>query len=113
MPELCKTYRNISLLATGQLIKGGVGRVKGYHIINQAAAARFVKLYDKATAPTVGTDTPKITLALAATSQATLPVGDSGIEFLLGIGIGATQLIADNDTTAPAANDVVVNIFYG
>jgi len=107
-----KIYRNISLLATGILIKAGYGQVYGYHIINSAAAARFVKFYDNATAPTVGTDTPVMTIALAAAGQATVPYGPIGAEFLLGIGIGATQLIADADTTAPAANDVVVNVIY-
>jgi len=107
-----KVYRNINLLATGQLIKGGYGRLTGWHFVNQAAAARYVKLYDKATAPTVGTDTPKMTVALAATSQRDFPIDDDGVEFLLGIGIGATTGIADADTGAPTANDVVVNVFY-
>ncbi len=37
---------------------------------------------------------------------------DTGIAFATGIGIGATTGVADNNTGAPSANDVVVNIFY-
>ena len=104
-------YRNISLLATGQLIKGAAGCVFGYYIANAAAATRFVKFYNKLTAPTVGTDTPLLTIPLPAGAAANVYMGP-GIQFSLGIGIGATQLVADSDTTAPAANDVVVNIIY-
>ena len=107
----CDTYRNISLLATGLLIKGGPGIVYGYYISNVAAATRFVKFYNKVTAPTVGTDTPLLTICLPASSAANVYFGP-GIGFGLGIGIGATQLVADADATAPAANDVVVNVFY-
>lgn len=107
-------YRNISLLATGQLVKGSAGRIGGYDIHNNAAAARFVKFYDKATAPTVGTDTPVMTVQVAAGGHVVLPLSavSEGIAFAAGIGIGATNLVADADTTAPSANDVVVNVWY-
>lgn len=111
LTESYSTYRNISLLATGQLIKGTAGAVGGYFISNVAASVRFVKFYNKATAPTVGTDVPVLTLCIPATSAANVWLGP-GINFTLGIGIGATQLVADNDATAPAANDVVVNILF-
>jgi len=105
------TYRNISLLATGQLIKAGGGNVFGYFIANNAATVRYVKFYDKLTAPTVGTDTPLLTLPIPASSAANYYLGP-GVQFSAGIGIGATTLVADSDATAPTANDVVVNIFY-
>jgi hypothetical protein len=107
----CDTYRNINLGATGVLIKGGAGTVFGWYLANNAASSRFVKFYNKLTAPTVGTDTPLLTIALPASSAANVYFGP-GIAFSLGIGIGAVQLVADSDTTAPAANDVVVNVFY-
>lgn len=105
------TYRNISLLATGQLIKAGQSCVFGYFIANNAASVRYLKFYDKVSAPTVGTDTPLLTIPLPANSAANFYLGP-GIQFTSGVGIGATNLIADSDTTAPTANDVVVNIFY-
>jgi hypothetical protein len=35
-----------------------------------------------------------------------------GIGFGTAITVAATTGVADNDTGAPAANDVIVNIFY-
>src|SRR3990167_7196691 len=37
---------------------------------------------------------------------------DTGIEFTTGIALRATTGVADNDTGAPSANDVIVNILY-
>ena len=99
------------LLATGQLVKGGYGFVVGWDLHNNAASARFVKFYDKATAPTVGTDAPKLTIQLGA-GQHVQSWTDEGLKFVAGIGIGGTNLVADNDATAPSANDLVVNVFY-
>ena len=70
-----------------------------------AAAAVFLKLYNKASAPTVGTDTPIWTRKLV--------VGDNvfafpgGHYFSTGIAYALTGVAADNDTTAVAANDVI------
>lgn len=104
-------YRNISILATGVSIKGSAGQIYGYYLYNNSAATRFVKFYNKATAPTIGTDTPVLTIPLPAGGGANLsfPIG---VAFALGIGIGATQLVADSDTTAPSANDVIVDVYY-
>lgn len=106
------TYRNIDLDETGQNIKATPGVVTGYFISNlHASAVRYIKFYNKATAPTVGTDTPKLTIPLQPKTAANLSASDH-IYFSAGIGIGATTGLADNDTGAPGANDVVVNILY-
>lgn len=107
----CDTYRSLSVLATGVAVKAAPGVVYAYFLYNGSAAARFIKLYNKATAPTVGTDVPLVTIPLPAASAANVYLGP-GIAFSAGIGIAATQLVADADTTAPAANDVVANILY-
>jgi hypothetical protein len=106
------TYRNISLVATGVNIKGSQGAVVGWYIANNATSARFVKLYNKAMAPTVGTDTPLCTIQVPASSATNISFTGGGINFAAGIGIAATNLVADADTTAPSANDVVCNVFY-
>lgn len=105
-----KQYRNINMSTTGAVIKAAKAQIFFYVLCNNAASARFVKLYDKATAPTAS-DTPVMTIELPASSTSPLSVGQ-GIEFLTGIGIRATNLVADNDNTAPSTNDVVVNIGY-
>ena len=105
------TYRNINLNATGVNIKPTAGAMFGYYITNISASIRFVKIYNKATAPIVGTDIPYITMPLGAGITMNMRDG-TGINLNNGIGIAATSLIADTDTTNPAANDVVVNIYY-
>lgn len=103
-------YRNLDLGVTGQVVKASAGQVYGWVLCNNAGASRFVKLYNKATAPTEA-DTPVMTIELPAlsTGQYAIPVG---IAFAAGISVRATTGVADNDVGAPTANDVVVNLLY-
>lgn len=87
------------------LVQAGQQFVVGYALYNTSAAAKYFKFYDKATAPTVGTDVPAFTVCIAANSQATF-VPPGGIWFALGIGYGITGAAADSDTTATTAEDV-------
>lgn len=101
----------------GQTVKGTAGQLYGWYLSNTANTPRFVKLYDKATAPTIGVDTPTHTIMIPAQQTANLGVaanllGGRGIAFLTGIGVGVTCAVADGDTTAPLANEVVMNLFY-
>lgn len=93
-------------------VKASAGRVYAIQGYNAANAVRYFKLYNKATAPTVGTDTPVKTLAL--------PPGvgfafdwSRGYAFATGIGFGLTTGAADNDTGALTAADVLgINVDY-
>jgi hypothetical protein len=107
---LWNTYRNLNLGTTGVTVKGSAGEVGGWYIANNAASVRYVKLYDETTQPTSG-DTPKLTIPVPANSAANL-TAPAGIDFTSGIGLRASTGVADNDTGAPSANDVVVNLFY-
>jgi hypothetical protein len=104
------TYRSLDCQPAGVNIKSSAGEVAGWFISNQAGAVRYVKLYDKATAPS-SSDTPKLTIAIPANSAANV-IAPAGIDFTAGIGIRGTTGVADNDTTAPTANDIIVNLFY-
>lgn len=104
-------YRNLDTNATGANIKSGAGQVYGWYLSNSGSAARYVKLYNKATAPTVGTDTPVMTIYLPAGAAANVAF-PNGLAFSLGIGIGAVTGVADNNTTAPGSNEVIAHIFY-
>jgi hypothetical protein len=107
----CSVSRTLSAAnTTGINAKGSAGQVYGWAISNTNAAARYVKFYNKATAPAVGTDTPVMTLAIA--TGATSEEFTSGIPFALGIGYGITTGAADNDTGAPGANEVIVNLLF-
>lgn len=104
-------YRNLDLDEAGQAVKAAPGYLYGYHLFNAAGAARYVKLYNSAAAPTVGTDTPALTLLVPAGGSVSAEF-PAGIGFSAGIGAGATTGVADNNAGAPAANDVTVNLFY-
>ncbi|RWB98857.1 MAG: hypothetical protein EOQ56_19170 [Mesorhizobium sp.] len=81
---------------------GDLHCISGY---NAAATVRYIKFYAKATAPTVGTDTPVITLALPPTSA--FNINMNGHYIATGIGYGLTTGAADADTGALTAADIV------
>ena len=93
--------------ATGRCV-----RVYNGSITNYSVATKYVKLYDKATQPVVGTDVPRLTIAVPAGATAIFYAGDLGHEFLLGLGLGITGLQPDNDATAVAVGDVKVEVNY-
>jgi hypothetical protein len=81
-------------------LKGSPGNIGILHIVNGAATQRFFKLYNKATAPVVGTDVPLITITLAPASASnfTMPAL-VGINFDVGIAYAILLGVADNSTT--------------
>lgn len=108
------TYRLISAAsANATLVKAGPAELHGIVAANLNAAVRYLKLYDKATAPS-GSDTPKLTIPL--TGGSTMPVvvvmPDKPVDFPLGLGLRIVTGIADNDNTSTAANEQLVNLLY-
>jgi hypothetical protein len=96
------------------LVKAGGVKLTGGFLRNRAAAEKYVKLYDKASAPVPANDTPLITIGLPA--GAYIGVGDImgayGMKFVNGFAYSITGAYADADTTAVAAADVDVNFVY-
>lgn len=104
---------NSAASTNGALILTGSSGLHAFYATNTGATNAFVKLYNKATAPTVGTDVPAVILPVPAAvsgvpGAATLPIGYQGFRFALGLGIAITGSVADNDTTAVAAGQVKV-----
>ncbi len=98
-----------------EVVKGSAGQVYWLHVMNLASATRFVKIYN-ATSGTIGTGTPVLTFPIATQGDTngagfTLSI-PNGIAFATGISIGASTGIADNDTGAPGANEVVCNLGF-
>jgi len=88
---------------------GYLHQVVGY---NAAGAARYLKIYNKASAPTVGTDTPILTLYLPALTA--FAVDFPALYFSTGIAYALTTGSADADTGALTAADVLgLNVIYG
>jgi hypothetical protein len=96
----------------GTNIKASAGTLGYISASNINAAARYLKIYDKASAPTVGTDTPIATFLLPAGAMTSIALPPQGIKCTAGIGIALTTGIADNDTGAVSAAEHVVNYGY-
>lgn len=94
-----------------KLIKGSSGIVTGWKIYNNTMYPIYVKLYNKATLPIPGTDTPQQTIGVDAGLGEINPAGP-GTVFTLGIGRAITKLMPDGDSTPVAAGDCSVDIFY-
>jgi hypothetical protein len=82
--------------------------VVGY---NAAATTRYLKFYNKATAPTVGTDTPVLTIPLPPAVGFAFDF--PGLGFTTGIGFGITTAVADNSVAFATAADILgLNVVY-
>lgn len=89
------------------------GKVDGWSLYNSHATdTRFVKFYNATAANTVvGTTTPVLTVAVQAGAEVHgFPPG--GVSFPVALTIAATTGVADSDTGAPGASEVMANIFY-
>jgi hypothetical protein len=103
-----------------QPIKAGMtGALKGVQAVNTTAAAVFLKIYwfqptTASTGPTVGTTVPNITILLPALGTTTGNFSQSWPDGITGSGqiwCAVTNLVADSDATAVAANSAVVTLF--
>lgn len=99
---------------------GGVSKASpgAIHVItatNTSASPRYLKLYNKATGPTVGTDAPLCPPILIPGNTAGGGIVISfphGVNFSTGIAYAITGGIADTDATAIGLNEVAVGIYY-
>lgn len=113
-PNGLSVKRLVSAAATVNptIVKASGGRVYKITGQNAAAAIKYIKLYNKATAP-AETDTPVITLAVAASAPFEFNFANLGLYFDTGISYRLTGVNADNDTTALTAGDILsLNVFY-
>lgn len=87
-------------------LKSSSGRVFPGQVTNVAAYDVFLKFYNKASSPTIGTDPVAFTIPIKAGTTVEIGPGSFGAPFSLGIAYAITKLQADNDTTAVAAGDL-------
>lgn len=92
-------------------LKASAGNVYGWSITNKSAGILYVKLYNKASAPTVGTDVPVVTIGIP-TLQTVSVSHEKGLSFATGIAYATTGLITDADATAVALADLSISFFY-
>ena len=102
------TYNLVTAATTNAAsVKSTAGNLFELTISNPTATAAYVKLYNKASAPTVGTDVPVLTIPVPATAAGvgtvTLNLGILGKRFATGIALAVTGAAVATDTTATVA----------
>ena len=80
-------------------IKASAGSLFDITFSNITATPAFVKFYNKASAPTVGTDVPIVTFQVAANATVTYEFGPVGKRFTTGIAMAVTGAAPATDTT--------------
>jgi hypothetical protein len=110
-PGLFLDTTNSAASTNAKNIKAAAGDIRSISVMNASAALKYLRLYNKATAPVPGTDTPAIVIALPATSSKEIDFS-LGKPFSLGIGMAITGAAAVLDATAVAVGDVQVAIAY-
>jgi hypothetical protein len=113
----CLIFRTLDLDETEEDVKTSAGQVYGIFAINTTNAVLYLKLYNATAANvTVGTTTPVMTLPVPGNNDTdgagfylNFPVG---VVFDTAICAAATTAVADNDTGAPGANALIVQVFY-
>lgn len=108
----CSIFRSLDIDETEEDVKTSAGNLYGYYFGNVATSVRYLKFYNATAANvTVGSTTPVLTFPLPASSSGhiafSFPVG-----FGTAISVACTTGVADADTGAPSANDVIINCFY-
>lgn len=91
-------------------IKASAGQLYGWHIVNNNAAWRYVKLHNVAGAPTAGVGVV-MTIGVPPGGGTNVSL-EHGIEFTTGIALTTVTEAAEAGTTAVGANDLAINLFY-
>jgi hypothetical protein len=110
-------YTPVSIVSTAsdnaQNIKSAPGVVASVIAMNINVSPRYLKFYDKATAPAPSTDTPVFVVPMPGnTSGSGAAPFLSNITFAKGIGIAIVGGIASNNDDAVGAGDCVVSFGY-
>lgn len=113
-------FRSLDLDESEEEVKATAGSLYKLRITNfRTSSAVFVKIYNATAASvSVGTTTPVDTIPVPVAASASNPTviteNFGGVPLSLGTAIclAATTALADNDTGAPGANEVVVSAYY-
>ena len=110
-----KAFKKTSEASLNELvIKSSPGGLHSVIAIGLTSTVRYLKLYNTATLPVVGTSVPVMTIPIPANTQgAGISIPFSiGVNFDIGISMAITQGSSDNNTTAVAEGDVIINLTY-
>lgn len=94
-------------------VKTSSGTINSLHVSNTNATTNYyLKLVNKASAPTVGTDVPVFTFLIPPAGIRVIDCGATGIRLSTGVAYCITANAADADATAIPAGEVIVNMSY-
>lgn len=91
-------------------VKASAGQLYGWFVYNSNAAARKLVFHNTAGTPTAGASVV-FSIVIPPSSGANVEY-TNGLAFATGIAITTVTGLADSDTAAVAANDLVINLFY-
>lgn len=92
------------------IVKASAGRLIGWSLGNTTAVWQYVKFYNQATTPTVGTGVVRtVAIPPGISREMQLP---GGIAFATGIGMSITTGSPDADATATTLGAVVGDVFF-
>jgi hypothetical protein len=107
-----QSFVNSAATTNATSTKASAGTVWSVLASNINAAVRYLKLYNKASAPTVGTDIPVMVIPIPAGGVVQINGGSNGLRFGTGIAWALTTGAADSNATAVAAGEIKVAIAY-
>jgi hypothetical protein len=94
-------------------VKGSAATLIGCQMSNNSTTPAYLKIYNKASSPTVGTDVPVVTAIIpgpaAGGGGSNIQFGPGGLALGTGFALAVTGVITDADTTAVAASAFAIN----
>jgi hypothetical protein len=103
-PVSATLYSAVTAATTNAVsVKASAGTLYNVVLSNPTATPVYYKLYNKASAPTVGTDVPIATIPVPATSIVNHDFGPLGIRFATGIASAVTGAFIAADISAGVA----------
>jgi hypothetical protein len=92
-------------------IKASGANLYGISAMNTSASTKYVRFFNKASSPTVGTDVPIMVVAIPATSSKEIEYVPA-VRFGTGLAVAITGGAAATDSTAVAAGDVQLLVSF-
>lgn len=93
-------------------VKASATTVFGGSLCNTSGVVKYVKFYNKASAPTCGTDTPFMRFLVPAGQCTPFEFPGPGAQFSAGFGYCMVTGLTDADNTAVAAGDIFLQVSY-
>lgn len=105
-PNAYKRVASSAASGNPDFAKNAAGDLMAFWGVNTQAALRYLHIYNKASAPTLGTDTPIMSFPIPASAQFSVTIPNGGAYCSTGIAFAFTTDIVTIPTTGAAAGDI-------